>query len=269
MTLRADCVNIVPPVLLPLVPKRFDVIGDIAVLSLPDPLIPYACVIARTITTRRKMVRTVVRKVTKVDGYHRVAGFEVITGNSTVTICRENGFSYRVDLTDVFFAPRLASERKRVTSLVQADERVLVPFAGAGPFVVPAAANGGLVTAIEMNPVAFRCLEENVVANGVAGRTALIRGDAFDRSLLQEEGFDRAIIPAPYSKDGILWSLAPAIRSGGIIHIYTFRKKNEIPGLIAEYQSRKLSVVTYRRCGNVAPDVSRWVFDLCRDRAAL
>ncbi|HOX34727.1 MAG TPA: hypothetical protein PLO06_03430 [Methanoregulaceae archaeon] len=263
MTLMADCVNIVPPALLPLVPKRFDVIGDIAILSLPDPLIPYACIIARTITTRRKTIRTVVRKVTKVDGYRRVAGFEVITGNSTVTIHRENGFSYRLDLTDVFFAPRLASERKRITSLVQADERVLVPFAGAGPFVVPAAANGGIITAIEMNPVAFRCLEENVAANGVASRTTLIRGDAFDRSLLQKDGFDRAIIPAPYGKDGILWILAPVIRPGGTIHIYTFRKKSEIYGLIAKYRSRKLSVVTYRRCGNVAPGVSRWVFDLC------
>jgi len=182
---------------------------------------------------------------------------------------REYGFSYRLDLQDVFFAPRLASERKRVTSQIQTDECVLVPFAGAGPFVVPAAANGGIVTAIEMNPVAFRYLEENVTINGIAGRSTLIQGDAFDSSPLRKEGFDRAIIPAPYGKDTILGILTPVVRPGGTIHMYTFRKKNEIPGLIAEYQSRKLSVIKHRRCGNVAPGVCRWVFDLYRDNAAV
>jgi len=267
MSLRADCGNIVPSRLLPFLPGRFDVIGDIAILSLPDPLESYAEAIARAITGRRGTIRTVVRKVTKVEGAHRVARFEVITGNSTVTTHHEYGFSYRLDLSRVFFAPRLASERRRVTSQVRPSERVLVPFAGAGPFVIPAAAGGGIVTAIEKNPAAFRYLEENVAANAVAGRTTLIQGDAFDRSLLREGGFDRAIIPTPYGEDTILRILAPVVQPGGIIHLYTFRKKSEIPGLIAEYQSRRLSVVAYRRCGNIAPGVNRWVFDLRQDQA--
>ncbi len=264
MSLREDCGGIIPAPLLPLIPGRFDVIGGIAVLTLPDPLVPFSDALAFAVMSRRRTISTVVRKVTKVEGDCRIARFEVITGSSTETKHREYGFSYRLDLADVFFAPRLASERWRVAGQVRAGERVLVPFAGAGPFVIPAAARGGIVTAIERNPAAFRYLEENVAANGVAGRTTMIEGDAFDRTLLPPGEYDRAIIPAPYGQDAILGILAPVVRYGGMIHMYTFRKGNEIPGLIAEYQSRGLSVTAFRRCGNIAPGVSRWVFDLIR-----
>lgn len=222
MSLRTDCVNTVPARLLPLVPGRFDIIGDIAILSLPDPIVPYSGAIARAIIARRRTIRTVVRKITKVEGEHRVARYEVITGNSTVTTHHEYGFSYRLDLTAVFFAPRLASERSHVTTQVREGERILVPFAGAGPFVVPAAAGGGIVTAIENNPAAFRYLEENVAANGVADRTTLIFGDAFDRSLPFSTNYDRVIIPTPYGQDAILNILAPVVRVGGddpLVHL--------------------------------------------------
>lgn len=262
MSLRTDCGDIVPCPLLSRVPCRFDVIGDIAVLSLPDPLLPFSADIARRIMSRRKNIRSVARKVTKVDGDHRVARFELLAGSSTETRHREHGFSYRLDISATFFAPRLGTERKRVTDLVVPGERVLVPFAGVGPFAVPAAAKGGIVTAVERNQKAFRYLGENVAANGVAAAMTLVSGDAFDRSLLPEKPFDRAIIPAPYGRDAVLRILAPAVRDGGMIHFYTFRKRYEIPGLVDEYGRDGLSLQGIRRCGNVAPGVSRWAFDL-------
>jgi len=264
MSLRSDCGGRVPARFLPLVPRRFDVIGNIAVLSLPDSLVPYAGAIAQALTTHRRSIRTVVRKVTKIEGANRVARFEIITGNSTVTTHRENGFSYRLDLADVFFAPRLVFERRRIASKIRTGERVLIPFAGTGPFVVPVAAAGGIVTAVEKNPAAFQFLKENIMDNGVAGRVTLICGNAIDASLLPATDYDRAIIPAPYGQDEVFDIFAQVVRPGGMIHLYAFKKKNEIPKLVEEYQSRDVSVQAFRRCGNVAPGVSRWAFDLCR-----
>jgi tRNA (guanine37-N1)-methyltransferase len=262
MSLRTDCTGIVPDSLLAGVPCRFDVIGDIAVLPLPDRLLPFSAAIARTITSRHKNIRTVARKVTKLDGDHRIARFELVAGTGTETTHREFGFTYRIDIREAFFAPRLASERQRVTGMVRQKEQVLVPFAGVGPFAIPAAAGGGIVTAVEINPRAFRFLERNAERNDVMDRMILIMGDASDPAHLSGETFDRAIIPAPYGMDRVLTVLAPAVRAGGMIHFYTFRKRHEIPGLADAYHRLGLSVQGIRKCGNVAPGVSRWAFDL-------
>ena len=146
---------------------HFDVIGDIAIIALPEDLNGYAPVIAETIKSHRQGIRTVLLKVEKVRGDCRTARYDIISGETTITTHHEYGFSYRLDLGTVFFNPRLASERRRVTSLVQAGERVLVPFCGAGPFVIPAAARGASVMAVEQNPDAYRWLLENMRLNRV------------------------------------------------------------------------------------------------------
>lgn len=51
-------------------------------------------------------------------------------------------------------------------------------------------------------------------------------------------------------------------KKGGALHFYTFKKKHQIEGLIERYVTMGLGVELCRRCGNVAPAVSRWAFDL-------
>ena len=77
--------------------------------------------------------------------------------------------------------------------------------------------------------------------------------------------FDRVIIPTPYGQDHILDMVSPLIKRGGMIYFYTFKKRLQIGGLIEKFRNMDLDVEYYRRCGNVAPGVSRWVFDLMRD----
>jgi len=62
MSLRHDCISCIPPGQLPLVPARFDVIGDIAILGLPPLLLPYAGAIAAAVMRCNKTIRTVVTK---------------------------------------------------------------------------------------------------------------------------------------------------------------------------------------------------------------
>jgi len=241
---------------------RFDVIGNIAVISIPEELTGYRFVIADAVISRRPALKTVLNKISCLGGGNRTAHFEILAGTDTVTAHQEYGFTYRMDVRTVFFNPRLASERKRVTDQVGAGERVLVPFCGVGPYVIPAAARGAAVVAVDQNPEACRWLEENVLLNGVENRVSEFSGDAFDTSLLPPGTFDRAIIPTPYGMDAIFDIITPRVKPGGMIHFYTFCNPGQSDALGKEFAYRGFELVLKRRCGNIAPGISRWVYDL-------
>jgi tRNA (guanine37-N1)-methyltransferase len=306
VTLRDAMKGIVEEPLLPLVPKRFDYIGDIAVISIPSDLGTYREAIISKILSMRGNTRAVLNKVSKLEGERRVAHFELLSGESAETSHRENGYVYRMDIRKVFFNPRLYWERARVASKVLSGESILIPFAGVGPFVLPSAGKGAMVCAIEINPDACTCLKENVRLNRLEGQVIVIQGDAehilyhpgFYPSFLKphsetanavdagsavfsripvcsgpeetesfqvpENGFDRAIVPTPYGMDHFLGKVAELIKKGGYIHFYTFKTESQIPELIEDYKKMGLEVEFYRRTGNVAPGVSRWVFDLIK-----
>ncbi|MDQ1262143.1 MAG: tRNA (guanine37-N1)-methyltransferase, partial [Euryarchaeota archaeon] len=50
----------------------------------------------------------------------------------------------------------------------------------------------------------------------------------------------------------------------GCLHFYTFKKRHQIEPLKKSYEDLGLEVKLCRSCGNVAPGVSRWVFDLMK-----
>jgi tRNA (guanine37-N1)-methyltransferase len=264
MGLKDQVRGIIPDYALCCLSDHFDVIGDIAVLTLVPSLAVYGHILADAIISRRRNIRTVLIKTSRIDGCNRTACYDVIAGSDTVTTHHEYGFLYRLDIGTVFYNPRLASERKRVTDQVYPGERVLVPCCGVGPFVIPAAARGASVVAVEKNPEACRYLAENVQLNGVQDRVTLVTGDASDASLLPAFAFDRAVIPAPYGMDRIFDGIAPRVKHGGMIHFYTFKNRKQADSMAAEFNGKKYEVVVQRACGNVAPGVSRWVFDLVK-----
>jgi tRNA (guanine37-N1)-methyltransferase len=241
---------------------HFDVIGDIAIVALPPELEEYKTTIAETILASRRNIYTVLNKVNKVQSDARTASYEILAGDTTITRYREFGFQYRFDVTKVFFNIHMAYERMRVTDQVEPGEAVLVPFCGVGPFAIPAAARGARVVAIEQNPEAYAWLQENIALNRV--RITTINGDARDTGLLPDTHFDRIIIPAPYGMDSILDVLSPFAGTDGMIHFYTFGARNGIPALIEDYAKKGFDLTYYNSCGNVAPGISRWVFDLVK-----
>jgi len=262
MGLKDQLADKMPAGLLPYVSDHFDVIGTIAVLAIPAQLEPFRHTIVEAVLSRRKNITTVLNKTGKVSSNARTARYETWHGETTVTVHREFGFSYRIDVGSSFFSPRMAYERKRVTEQVGPGERVYVPFAGVGPFAIPAAARGAEVVAVEKNPDAFRYLAENVTLNHVRKNCRIFFGDALDTARLPHMPFDRLIIPAPYGMDYALDVLLPLLGEGGTVHFYTFKTKEEIPALLATYENKGLKIIYYTACGNVAPGVSRWVFDL-------
>ncbi|OPX74279.1 MAG: tRNA (guanine(37)-N1)-methyltransferase Trm5a [Methanoregulaceae archaeon PtaU1.Bin059] len=267
MTLKDDLRGVLPPEVAEMVPRGFQVIGDIAVILLPPELHEFRHMIAAAILSRHRNVHTVASREQIPRGDSRVADLEVIAGiDRTITLYREYGFCYRLDVKSTFFSARLASERRRVWMQVKPWEEVLVPYAGVGPFAIPPASRGAIVTAVEKNPLACRFLRQNVSLNRVEGRIFIHEGDV--SKVLSEISveFDRAIIPAPYGHDQALFSLLPVVREGGAINFYTFKRASQVPAIQSEYERAGLEVRSIRKCGYVAPGIARYAFDMVKRR---
>jgi tRNA (guanine37-N1)-methyltransferase len=161
-----------------------------------------------------------------------------------------------------FFNGRLSYERKRVASMVKSGERVIVPFSGVGPFAIPAAVSAASVVAVEMNGAACKSFIKNSKLNKVENKIHIINADANNIPNLLKTEFDRAIIPTPYGMDHFLETIYPLVKDGGFVHFYTFKPKEKILEMIKNYEDMGFEVLFHRRCGNVAPGISRWVFDL-------
>jgi tRNA (guanine37-N1)-methyltransferase len=264
MRLKDELRGIIPDDTLCHLTNHFEVIGDIAILSLRPELNAHKKQIAGAILSRKKNIRTVINKVSKIDGGFRTAQYEFLAGTKTLTCHREYGLTYRLDIGKVFFNSRLAYERKRVNNQVQPDEWVFVPFCGVGPYVIPAAARYAKVVAMDRNPDACRYLSENIWLNSVARNVCIIKGSAFDTCLRRFPVFNQAIVPTPYGMDEVLDGIVPLVKKSGMIHFYTFKTRQQIPMLMIEYKRKGLHVKFFRPCGNVAPGVHRWVFDLVK-----
>lgn len=262
MALKDDLIRILPEEIVKVVPSGFQIIGDIAVLSLPPHLNDYRAHIAAAVRSRHHNIHTVLVRDPIPREEYRVAAMDLVSGTSTITMHREYGFSYRLDVARAFFSSRLASERRRVWTQVSEGERVLVPFAGVGPFAIPPASVGGWVTAIEKNPDACNFLRENARLNRIEAHIILFEGDLEEIIPTLSPGYDRAIIPAPYGFDRSLSLVMPLVRAGGILHFYTFKNATQIPALEREYSRAGLNIRGIRRCGNVAPGIGRYVFDM-------
>jgi len=269
VSLQDAMIGIIEEPLLRLVPKSFDYVGDVAVISIPPELTAYKEVIASKLQSMRGNTQAVLNKISKLEGEHRVAEFELLLGESTETFHKENGYTYKLDIKKVFFNPRLYSERGRIAAKINPGEHVLIPFAGVGPFVLPAAGKGAKVYAVEINPDACICLRENIRINRLEKKVIIIQGNfenITDVKDIQfpENGFDRAIVPTPYGMDYSLVEVSKFVKKGGCIHFYTFKAESQITYLIEDFEKMGLEVEFYRRRGNVAPGISRWVFDFVK-----
>ncbi|MBI5051387.1 class I SAM-dependent methyltransferase family protein [Candidatus Micrarchaeota archaeon] len=202
----------------------FDIIGDIAIIEIPGELATKEKQIAQALLSVHKNLKVVAKKLGAMEGEFRVRPLKVIGGeNRTVTTYKESGCSIRLDLAKVYFSVRLSFERSRLAKLIKPKEKVLVAFAGVGPFalVIGKSNQSAEITAIELNPAAVGYMEENVYMNKLKNISPLL-GDV--NVFLQSKFpnyFDRVIMPLPHSAELFLGSAFKAIKNNGIIHFYT------------------------------------------------
>jgi len=76
--------------------------------------------------------------------------------------------------------------------------------------------------------------------------------------------FERAIIPTPYGLDSAFDTVQCTVKPGGHIHFFTFKNQKQAALLEKIFEQKGFFVERSHRCGNVAPSVSRWVYDLIK-----
>jgi tRNA (guanine37-N1)-methyltransferase len=225
------------------IPKSYDIIGDIAIIEIDDVkslnkqgLAILKKKIARALTLVNKNVKSVYEKKSKIKGSYRLRELHHLYGeNRTKTIHKENNFVFNLDLSQVFFTPRLVFERKRIaSSSIQEREIIVDLFAGVGPFSIQIAKNHDVIIhSFDVNPRAYEQLKENITLNRMKGeiiphnldvKTLLEPTNELGASL--KNNVDRVIMNLPEKSIEFIDVACYLLKkSGGIIHSYQFSDK--------------------------------------------
>jgi tRNA wybutosine-synthesizing protein 2 len=250
-----------------LLPRGFERIGHVAIISLPEELLPKTRVIAAELL-KIKGIETVARKVAPIEGRERRPRIEVVAGKtSTETIHKEGGCLFKLDISEVMFSAGNLYERQRLPKLVAPGETVVDLFAGVGQFSIPIAKHGKphRVYAIELNPVACRYLAENVRMNRVGHIVVPIQGDCLkvaprglaDRVLMGILHVGHRYLPLA------LQVLKP---EGGVIHYHEsvpcrLSFERPISRIVRAAGGRRVKILAKRTVKRYAPGVNHVVID--------
>ena len=207
--------------------RRYDVIGDIAITQIPPEIEHKQKEIVEGLLTVHPFLKVIARK-----GFHtgafRIREYSIIWGeNRLTTIHKENGVKIKVDLSKVFFNPRMKGERYRLAQLANDGEKILLLFAGVLPYALVLARYKNVsITAVELNKEAVALGIENIELNKsrLKGKIEIIQGDVFD--VVPKLGnFDRVISPTPRGVDALNLALKKAEKW---VHYYEFVHENEL-----------------------------------------
>jgi len=252
---------------LKILPRAFDVIGDIAIIKIPPELEKREKEIAESLL-KFKNIKVVAKKTGIVEGEFRTRKLEIIGGeNRKETIHKEFSCRYFLDVEKVYFSERLGNERFRIVNQIKDNEKILIMFAGVGPYpILIAKAKKAEVYAIELNPYAYEYMLKNVKLNKT--NVNCILGDVKTETpnLVKKVGkFDRIIMPLPKDAGNFLDTALKAIKKGGIIHYYGFdsdpKNLSENIKKICKNLNYEIEVLNSVKCGTYAPRVYRICVD--------
>ena len=203
----------------------YERLGEVVIIDEDDP--DRARALADAIVESDIPVKTVLNRASKIQGEERVREWEVLAGEETEAIHREYGCEFALDLAAVFFSPRLATERHRVTEQVDSGEQAFDMFAGVGPFVIPFAKRGAAAVGVDINRTAVEYLRENAEHNGVADCVTGIHGDVREVGSEYEGWADRVVMNLPHSADEFLNTAVTLASEECVIHFYDIQHEDD------------------------------------------
>lgn len=254
--------------------RAFDIVGDIAILKLPEQLLPKKQLIGQALLDIHRSLKTVLLQTGPVSGEFRTRELEVIAGEAkTETIHKESGCIFKTDLSQVYFSPRLAHERLRIACLVKPGEVVANLFAGVGCYsiVIAKHSQAALIYSIDINPAAFHYAKENIRLNKVGDKVIPLLGDAREIVKQRLRGVtDRVLMPLPEKARDFLDVAFLALKpEGGIIHFYDIGQEPNVFGPSFEFvrnaaakKNFSLKLLHSRKIRSYAPRCYHVVLDI-------
>jgi len=260
----------IPPRLLSKIPRKWEKIGDVLLMRVPDDLTRYGKEIGETYA-RVLQCKTVLRDAGTISGVFREPNVELLFGSrNTETVHRENGIRFRLDPQKIMFSSGNMDERIRMAQVSNNRETVVDLFAGIGYFTLPIAVyrKPKKIYACEMNTVAYRYLCENIVLNDVTAIVEPLLGD--NRKTAPKNVADRVLMG--YLRDTYMF-VPTAIdclkNNTGFIHYHEVCPDEVVPDRplqrieeVAQKYERELKLLNWRQVKSYAPGVSHIVLDL-------
>lgn len=245
-------------------PSGWQVIGDIIIVSLKRELENRKEEIGRALLSLYPGCRTVLLDH-GIKGNMRQPTREIIAGEKTETIHKENGCLFMLDAMRIMYSRGNLAERRRMSKSGK-GEIVVDMFAGIGYFSIPMAVHSKprKIFAIEINPEAFGYLKENIKLNKVGDIIEPVLGDC---AVATPCGVADRVIMGYLNAHEYLEQSIRALLHGGIIHYH-----EAVPGAVmhrpveriieaAGKLGRKAGIIKVWRIKKYAPGVWHVVVD--------
>lgn len=215
----------------------YDIVGSIAIIEIPERLVPKEHLIAEQVLRVNPAVKTVLKKDGGHEGEYRTQRLAFITGDDTrLTTVIENGIRLRVNVEEAYYSIRMSTERKRIANLIKPGEKVLCLFSGVGPYPVVFSKHtkASTILGVEINPVAHELALENVALNRCTN-VHLMLGDAHEilpRLARDGQTFNRITMPLPHTAHEFLDDILAVSEPGAMIHYYSFRHESDFENAV-------------------------------------
>ncbi len=248
----------------------YDVVGDIAIVIIPEELESQEHAIAQAVLASNSKIKVVAKRAGHYGGEFRTIPLQILAGeNRKETEVKEFGIRLLVNPETVYYSVRSGNERKRIASLVAPGESVLVMFSGVAPFplVIAGHSEARSVVGIEKNPAAHAYAVANLCRNKKQTNIHLYHGDVRAVLPLLATTFDRVIMPLPTRGEEFLSCALQALNADGFLHFYDMQgvglfaqSIDKINRACAE-KNRQVLWSAITRCGHPAPRTYRICVD--------
>ncbi len=255
----------IPKELWEFIPRRYKILGDIILIKIPDELEQFKHLIGEELLKLHPRCKAVWRDKGK-EGMLRKPNVELIAGQGSVTIHKENGCLFKLDVTKVMFSPGNQGERMRMARIVEPGEVVVDMFAGIGYFSIPIAVHSKpkRIYSIEINPDSYEFLLENIELNDVSCIVPIL-GDS--KHVTPEGVADRVIMGHIFCHEFLPVAIRALKEDGGIIHYHesvpeaVINRPIERVKKACEKLGKKVKILNFRKVKNYSPGVLHVVVD--------
>ncbi len=205
-------------------------------------------------------------KLGRINGPKREPEVEILVGDNTETIHRENHCFFKLDVAKIMWSKGNTTERKRMAKLVEDGETIVDMFAGIGYFSIPIAVHSSpaKIYSLEINPVSYGYLTENIVLNKVENIIEPILGDC--REFAPKNFADRVLMGYIGNTHEYLDKAVEIVKPGGTIHYHESvpdKLKFERPPqrIIDAAKGRDVEILNKRIIKKYSPGVYHVVID--------
>ncbi|MFX0047563.1 MAG: class I SAM-dependent methyltransferase family protein [Candidatus Hermodarchaeota archaeon] len=261
---------------LSVLPRGFQIIGDVAIIKLNPILLDKKILIANKYLEILPSLKSVYLNSGRVKGQFRTPErIEHLVGlENSVVKHKEHGVIYKFDFTKIMFSMGNLNERKYLATLVKNDEMIVDMFAGIGYFSLPIAKHSKpkKIFSIELNPESFKFLVENIKLNHFEDIIIPIKGDSkievikLSKSGVKADRVIMGVFPAP--RDFIKEALTLTKDEGTVYHYEGIVDKEKYLALfeefkeIAEASDFKCDLLAKRFVKSYGPGLYHAVFDI-------